>query len=134
MQCSSLFIKAIGLRNLWLNQNPKPSISIKQSNVVLIVIEIKYHNFHAIMLYRGVKVISYETLAPYDLTFKVVIVPFIVKTGKRCFFLLHYPTKADRIRVFIAIDNLSEMFEYIAQGNLNIRDITGEMWFGMDKT
>ena len=85
------------------------------------------------MLYRGVKVISYETLAPYDLTFKVVIVPFIVKTGKRCFFLLHYPTKADRIRVFIAIDNLSEMFEYIAQGNLNIRihrDITGEMWFG----
>jgi hypothetical protein len=53
--------KAIGLQNLWLNQNPKPSISIKQSNVILIVIEIKYHNFHAIMLYRGVKVISYET-------------------------------------------------------------------------
>jgi hypothetical protein len=28
------------------------------------------------------------------------------------------------------------MFEYIAQGNLNIRihrDITGEMWFGVDK-
>ncbi len=65
-----------------------------------------------------------------------MIVPFIVKTGKRCFFLLHYPTKADRIRVFIAIENLSEMFWYIARGNLNIRiqrDITGEMWFGVDK-
>ena len=102
----------------------------------MIVIEIKYHNFHAIMLYRGVKVISYETLAFYDLTFKEVIVTFIVKTGKRCFFLLHYQKKADRIRVFIAIDNLSEMFGYIAQGNLNIRihrDITGEMWFWKDK-
>ncbi len=35
-----------------------------------------------------------------------------------------------------AIDNHSEMFEYIAQGNLNIRihrNITGEMWFGVDK-
>ncbi len=33
-----------------------------------------------------------------------------------------------------AIDNLSEMFEYIAQENLNIRthrDITSEVWFGM---
>ncbi len=32
-----------------------------------------------------------------------------------------------------AIDNLSEMMGYIAQGDLNIRihrDITGEMWFG----
>jgi hypothetical protein len=31
-------------------------------------------------------------------------------------------------------ENLSEMFEYIAQENLNIRthmDITGEVWFGM---
>ena len=30
-----------------------------------------------------------------------------------------------------------EMFGYIAQGNLNIRihrDITGEMWFGVEKT
>ena len=53
-----------------------------------------------------------------------------------CFFLLHYPTKADRIRVFIAIENFSEMFGYIVQGNLNIRihrNITGEMWFGVDK-
>ncbi len=33
-----------------------------------------------------------------------------------------------------AIDNFSEMFEYIAKENLNIRihrDITGEMWFGV---
>jgi len=32
-----------------------------------------------------------------------------------------------------AIENFSEMFGYIAQGNINIRihrDITGEMWFG----
>jgi hypothetical protein len=35
-----------------------------------------------------------------------------------------------------AIKNFSEMMGYIAQGNLNIRihrDITGEMWFGVDK-
>ncbi len=35
-----------------------------------------------------------------------------------------------------AIKNFSEMMGYIAQGNLNIRihrDITGKMWFGMDK-
>ncbi len=35
-----------------------------------------------------------------------------------------------------AIDNLSEIMGYIAQGYLNIRihrDITGEMQFGMDK-
>ncbi len=34
-----------------------------------------------------------------------------------------------------AIDNFSEMFEYIAKENLNIRihrDITGEMWFGVE--
>ena len=33
-----------------------------------------------------------------------------------------------------AIKNLSEMFEYITQGNLNIRihrNITDEMWFGV---
>jgi hypothetical protein len=33
-----------------------------------------------------------------------------------------------------AIKNLSEMFEYITQGNLNIRilrNITDEMWFGL---
>ena len=35
-----------------------------------------------------------------------------------------------------AIDNLEELFSYIINGNLNIsmhRDITGEMWFGVDK-
>jgi hypothetical protein len=35
-----------------------------------------------------------------------------------------------------AIKNFSEMMGYIAQGNLNIRihrDITGEMWFGVDR-
>ena len=35
-----------------------------------------------------------------------------------------------------AIDNLEELLSYIAQGNLNIRihrDITGVMWFGVDK-
>jgi len=35
-----------------------------------------------------------------------------------------------------AIDNLEELLSYIAKGNLNIRihrDITGEMWFGVDK-
>jgi len=35
-----------------------------------------------------------------------------------------------------AIDNLEELLSYIAEGNLNIRihrDITGEMWFGVDK-
>ncbi len=35
-----------------------------------------------------------------------------------------------------AIENLEELFSYIINGNLNIRihrDITGEMWFGMDK-
>ncbi len=35
-----------------------------------------------------------------------------------------------------AIDNLDELFSYIINGNLNIRihrDITGEIWFGMDK-
>jgi hypothetical protein len=34
-----------------------------------------------------------------------------------------------------AIDNLDELFSYIAKGNLNIkihRDITDEMWFGVD--
>ena len=33
-----------------------------------------------------------------------------------------------------AIENHSELFGYIVQGNLNIRihqDITGEMWFGV---
>jgi len=37
--------------------------------------------------------------------------------------------------VFV-IKNSSEMMGYIAQRNLNIRihrDITGEMWFGVDK-
>ena len=35
-----------------------------------------------------------------------------------------------------AIDNLDELFTHIINGNLNIRihrDITGEMWFGVDK-
>ncbi len=35
-----------------------------------------------------------------------------------------------------AIDNLEELLSYILKGNLNIRihrDITGEMWFGVDK-
>ena len=35
-----------------------------------------------------------------------------------------------------AIENLDELFSYIINGNLNIRihrDITGEMWFGVDK-
>ncbi len=34
-----------------------------------------------------------------------------------------------------AIENLEELFSYIINGNLNIRihrDITGEMWFGVD--
>ncbi len=34
-----------------------------------------------------------------------------------------------------AIDNLDELLSYIAKGNSNIRihrDITGEMWFGVD--
>ena len=34
-----------------------------------------------------------------------------------------------------AIENFSEMMEYVAQGKLNIRihrDITGDMWFGKD--
>ena len=34
-----------------------------------------------------------------------------------------------------AIDNLEELLSYIAQGNLHIRahrDITGEMWFGVE--
>jgi hypothetical protein len=34
-----------------------------------------------------------------------------------------------------AIENLEELLSYIAKGNLNIRihrDITGEMWFGVD--
>ncbi len=36
-----------------------------------------------------------------------------------------------------AINNFSKMMGFIAQGNLNIRihrDITGEMWFGVDMT
>jgi hypothetical protein len=35
-----------------------------------------------------------------------------------------------------AIDNLDELLSYIAKGNLIIRihrDITGDMWFGVDK-
>jgi hypothetical protein len=35
-----------------------------------------------------------------------------------------------------AIENLEELSSYIINGNLNIRihrDITGEMWFGVDK-
>ena len=35
-----------------------------------------------------------------------------------------------------AIDNLDELSSYIINGKLNIRihrDITGEMWFGVDK-
>lgn len=35
-----------------------------------------------------------------------------------------------------AIDNMEELLSYIVKGNLNIRihrDITGEMWFGVDK-
>ena len=35
-----------------------------------------------------------------------------------------------------AIDNIDELFSHIINGNLNImihRDITGEMWFGVDK-
>jgi len=35
-----------------------------------------------------------------------------------------------------AIDNLEELFSYIIIGNLNIRihrDVTGEMWFGVDR-
>ncbi len=35
-----------------------------------------------------------------------------------------------------AIENLDELFSYIINGNLNIRihrDITGEMWFDVDK-
>ncbi len=35
-----------------------------------------------------------------------------------------------------AIENLEELYSYIFNGNLNIRvhrDITGEMWFGVDK-
>ena len=34
------------------------------------------------------------------------------------------------------IENLEELLTFIVQGNLNIRnhrDITGEMWFGVDK-
>jgi hypothetical protein len=34
-----------------------------------------------------------------------------------------------------AIDNLEELFSHIINGNLNIRihrDITGDMWFGVD--
>ncbi len=39
-------------------------------------------------------------------------------------------------RWFLELVYYIEMFEYIAQGNLNIRiqsDITGEMWFGVNK-
>ncbi len=35
-----------------------------------------------------------------------------------------------------AIENIDELTSYITNGNLNIRihrDITGEMWFGVDK-
>ncbi len=35
-----------------------------------------------------------------------------------------------------AIENLDELFSYIINGNLNIRihrDVTGEIWFGVDK-
>ncbi len=35
-----------------------------------------------------------------------------------------------------AIENLDELFSYIINGNLNIkihRDITGDMWFVVDK-
>ena len=35
-----------------------------------------------------------------------------------------------------AIDNLEELFSHIINGKLNIRihkDITGDMWFGVDK-
>tara|TARA_B100000315_G_scaffold219690_1_gene221778 strand:- start:525 stop:824 length:300 start_codon:yes stop_codon:yes gene_type:complete len=35
-----------------------------------------------------------------------------------------------------AIENIDELFSHIINGNLNIRihrDITGEMWFGVDK-
>jgi hypothetical protein len=34
------------------------------------------------------------------------------------------------------IDNLDELLSYIAKGNLNIRihrDITGEMWYGVEQ-
>ena len=36
--------------------------------------------------------------------------------------------------LYFVLDNLEELFSYIAKGNLNIRihrDITGEMWFGV---
>ncbi len=35
-----------------------------------------------------------------------------------------------------AVENISELFGYLATGRVNIRihrDITGEMWFGVDK-
>jgi len=60
------------------------------------------------------------------------------KSEKGLLAMHHLPlTKYFRaIYAFSAIVYYIEMFEYIAQGNLNIRihrDITGEMWFGVDK-
>ncbi len=43
----------------------------------------------------------------------------------------------DDIEFFeFAIDNLEELLSHISEGNLNIRihrDVTGEIWFGVDK-
>ncbi len=42
----------------------------------------------------------------------------------------------DEYLLGFAIDNMEELLSYIAEGNLNIRihrDITCEMWYGVDK-